>query len=47
MNYANLKVVDLDYLRLWQVSHLIAVTLDNMRLAFCCSQVFKPLQILK
>ena len=40
---ANLKVVDLHHFSLWETWHFITVTLDDVCLAFCGSQVLEPL----
>ena len=42
MNDANLEVVNLNDLRLWQALDLVAVTFHDMRLTFCGSQILKP-----
>ena len=39
MDYANLEVVDLDNLGLWQASDLVAIAFHDVRLAFRGSQV--------
>ena len=43
---SDLKVVDLHYLRLWQACNLVAVSLDDVCLTFCGSEILKPLDSL-